>query len=137
MDRTGRSPTEIARALYDALEGGTLGEELAAELFTDDARTIEHPNLLKPNGAVSHRAEMVVRASTGSAILASQRYEVHEAIESRDAVAVRLTWTGTMAKDVGPLRSGQVLKAHVAQFFTLRAGRIATIETYDCYQPIA
>jgi ketosteroid isomerase-like protein len=80
---------------------------------------------------------MAAQAKTGAAILATQRYEVHDAIESPGAVAVRLTWTGVMARDVGLLRSGQVLTAHVAQFFTIRAGRIATIETYDCYQPIA
>jgi hypothetical protein len=128
---------EIVHALYGALEGAALSEALAVELFTDDARTIEHPNLLKARGAVASRAEMAAQAKKGAAILASQRYEVHQAIESAGAVTVRLTWTGVMAVDLGPLRSGQVLKAHVAQFFAIRGRRIATIETYDCYEPFA
>ena len=132
-----RSPLDLVRALYGALESGALSEALAAELFTDDARTVERPNVLKPMGAVASRAVMAANAKKGAAILASQRYEVHQAIESADTVAVRLTWTGVMAVDAGPLRSGQVLKAHVAQFFSVRDGRLATIETYDCYEPLA
>ena len=40
-----------------------------------------------------------------------------------------------MASDVGDLSAGQQLTAHVAQFVSVREGKIASVETYDCYQP--
>lgn len=48
---------------------------------------------------------------------------------------MRSTWTGEIATDAGPFRAGQQLTAHVAQFIDVRDGRIASIETYDCYEP--
>ena len=52
-----------------------------------------------------------------------------------DTAIVRLTWTGVVARAVGPFREGQVLTARVAQFVETRDGRIAAIETFDCYEP--
>ena len=40
-----------------------------------------------------------------------------------------------MARDVGLFRAGQELVAHIAQFVRVRDGRVASIETYDCYEP--
>jgi ketosteroid isomerase-like protein len=128
--------TAVVRSLYDALEAGRHGEALRA-LFTEDARTIEHPNVLKPHGAVSSLDAMLTQSTAGASLLESQRYEVHQVIESADRVAVRLTWTGVIAQDVGTFRAGQVLTAHIAQFITVREGRVASIETYDCYEPLA
>ena len=48
---------------------------------------------------------------------------------------MRLTWTGVGARAVGPFREGQTLTAHIAQFVETRDERIATIETFDCYEP--
>jgi ketosteroid isomerase-like protein len=62
---------------------------------------------------------------------------VHHDLEQEDIVICRLTWTGVLAKTVGPFREGQILKAHIAQFIETRGGRIASIETFDCYEPFA
>lgn len=70
-------------------------------------------------------------------MLCAQRYDVHEVVESADVAAFRITWTGVIAADVGPFRAGQVLTAHIAQFVTVAEGRIASIHTYDCYEPFA
>lgn len=34
-------------------------------------------------------------------------------------------------------RAGQTLTAHIAQFISTRDGRIASIETFDCYEPFS
>jgi ketosteroid isomerase-like protein len=39
--------------------------------------------------------------------------------------------------DAGPFRAGQQLVAHIAGLLTVRGGRIAEHETFDCYEPIA
>jgi ketosteroid isomerase-like protein len=125
------TPEEVVRALYATLERG----ESLAKLFTEDARTIEHPNRLKPKGAVSPRDVMIANSEVGASILATQRYDVHSVLALGDVVAVRLTWSGVLARDAGSLRAGQSLVAHVAQFVQVREDRIASIETYDCYEP--
>lgn len=128
------SPSTIARALHAALEAGKHGEALR-ELFTDDAKTLEHPNLIKPRGAQAPLAQMLAASTAGAGLLAQQRYEVRSAIDTGDTAVLRVTWTGTIARDVGAFRAGQVLTAHIAQFITVRDGRIASIETFDCYEP--
>ncbi len=123
------------RRLHAALEAGAHGEELR-ELFTEDAVTVERPNVLKPAGAVTPLEKMLAASSAGAGLLERQRYDVAEVMERGDTVAVRLTWTGVIARDAGPLRAGQILTAHIAQFAVVRDGRIDSIETYDCYEPL-
>ncbi|PWN02933.1 hypothetical protein DJ010_11140 [Nocardioides silvaticus] len=60
---------------------------------------------------------------------------MHSIHELGDLVAVRLTWTGTVAQDAGPFGAGQELTAHIAQFVRVDGGLITEIETYDCYEP--
>ena len=57
--------------------------------------------------------------------------------EAGNTAVLRLTWTGVIARTVGPFREGQVLTAHIAQFIETRDGRVASIETYDCYEPFS
>jgi ketosteroid isomerase-like protein len=80
---------------------------------------------------------MLEASQSGASLLESQHYDVQSALEVGDTAIVRLTWTGVIARAVGPFRAGQVLTAHVAQFITAVEGRIASIETYDCYEPLA
>ena len=129
-----RSPIEAIRALHRALEQGKHGSELAS-LFTEDAVTIEHPNRIKPRGARTDLAAMMTASEHGAHLLARQSYDVHSAIAVGATAIVRLTWTGVIARAVGPFREGQLLTAHVAQFVETRDGRIASIETFDCYEP--
>ena len=130
------SPIAIARALHAALESGQHGDALRA-LFTEDARTLEHPNLIKPSGATIELAQMLPASSAGAGLLAKQTYEVHSALELGSLAVLRLTWTGVIAQGVGPFHAGQVLTAKIAQFIQTRDGRVALIETYDCYHPLA
>lgn len=129
-------PLQLARALHRALEAGKSGSELRA-LFTDDAQTVEHPNLIKPAGAATPLERMLIASEAGAQLLARQTYDVHHELESGSLAICRLTWTGVIRRSVGPFREGQVLTAHIAQFIETRAGRIASIETFDCYEPFA
>lgn len=129
-----QSVIPVARRLHDALEAGCHGEELSG-LFTHDATTIEHPNLVKPHGARLGLEQMLAASLLGAGLLEDQRYDVVDAVEVDGLVVFRLTWSGTVASDVGPFTAGQQLTAHVAQFVTVREGKITSVETYDCYEP--
>ena len=126
-----RTNANRVRDLYLAIESGA---PLTAAHFTPDAETVERPNLIKPNGAHSPLATMLANSAAGAGLLARQHYAVHSIIEVDDLVVARLTWTGTVAREVGPFGEGQELTAHIAQFVTFRDGLIARIETYDCYE---
>jgi hypothetical protein len=80
---------------------------------------------------------MLAASTTGTNLLTRQCYEVHWLREIENTVVARLTWRGVIAHDAGPLRAGQELAAHIAQFIQIRDGRIVEIETYDCYEPFA
>jgi ketosteroid isomerase-like protein len=133
-DSRPRSPLAIARALHAALEAGAHGEQLR-DFFTADARTLEHPNLIKPSGATADLARMLEASKAGAGLLSRQTYELRSGIEHEDTAILRVVWTGVIARDLGKFRAGQMLKAYIAQFVQVRDGRIACIETYDCYEP--
>lgn len=129
------SPTSAVLALYQALEAGQHGETLRAH-FTEDANTVEHPNLLKPRGATATLPEMLAASSAGAGLLKEQRYLIRSIHEGPDSsVVARVRWTATIGKSVGPFREGQMLRAELAQFIQVREGRVAAIETFDCYEP--
>src|SRR5687767_1577829 len=130
------SPITVARALHEALEAGAHGNALE-DYFTSDASTIEKPNLIKPRGAPIARQQILTDSTAGAGLLAQQRYDLVDAVARDDLAILRLLWTGTIARDVGPFRAGQQLRAHIAQFVSTRDGRISKIETYDCYEPFS
>jgi len=130
------SPLAIARALHAALEAGTHGDALRP-FFTQDAVTVERPNLIKPRGAVTELEAMLKGSSAGAGLLSKQKYDIYSAFEQDNLAILRLTWTAEVARDVGPFRKGQVLSAHIAQFIETRDGLVARIETFDCYEPFA
>lgn len=129
------SPTEVARGLYAALERGASGDDLAIH-FTPDAVSTIHPSAVDPRGSLHDLQGMLAAAARGRTLLSRQTYEVRSAIERGATVVLRVTWTGVVAHGAGRLREGQVLRAHLAQFIETRGGRVAAIETYDCYEPI-
>ncbi|MGW4214675.1 nuclear transport factor 2 family protein [Lentzea sp. NPDC004789] len=120
---------ETIHSLHRALEAGQSGDELG-RFFTTDAVTVEHPNLIKPNGARTPLDEMLAGSRKGVELLSSQKYDVHSTLRCGDTVVVRLTWTGV-------LRTGDRLVAHIAQFVEMRDELIRSIETFDCYEPSA
>lgn len=130
------TPTAIALRLYAAIEAGKHGPELAA-FFTEDAGTLEHPNLIKPRGAQVALEAMLAASAAGAGLLSRQSYDVRSTLDVGSLAIVRLRWTGIIARAVGPFREGQELVAHIAQFIDTRDGRVASIETFDCYEPFA
>lgn len=124
---------DILTALHRALEAGATGGDLHP-YWHDDIVTTEYPNLVAPSGGRHDLAEMTAASERGAALLASQRYEVFEAHDLGDTAIVRLTWTGVIARAIGPFEEGQTLTAHIAQFVRSRGDKLVSIATYDCYE---
>lgn len=128
------SPSEVLQAFYDAIQNGQHGAALRPFL-TEDVELIEHPNQLRPKGARMDLQAILEGSSRGASLLAWQRYDVRSTLTSEDRAAVQTAWHAEIALDLGPFRAGQQLRAQLAQFVTCREGRIARLETYDCYEP--
>jgi len=105
------------------------------DLVHPDARFVERPCLVSPRG----RERDVDAARAGLAhsrsLLSAQRIDVRDHLVAGDRVVTRAVWTGTLAHDAGPLRAGTELRAECSMFFTVRDGRIAAQENFDCYHP--
>lgn len=129
------SPTDIALAFFRALEEGVHGEELRAH-FEPSATTVTYPNLTAPNGSVRTVDESIAASTIGAGLLKHQKYELESSVDVGSTAILRVTWRGTIAADAGPFRADQELVAHIAQFVETSNGRIRSIATYDCYEPI-
>ena len=139
MKRASKLATEAAnlatvRAYLDALQSGVVGEALA-RFFTPEARQVELPNRLNPNGGVSDLPTLLKRSEHGQALLRSQRYTLQSEVAQGHRVAVEAVWTGVLAVPLGSLAAGASMKAHFAMFFELRDGRICSQRNYDCFEP--
>ena len=115
----------------------TSTEDELREVLHPDVVLVEHPNPIRPQGAETDLEACVAGFLAGKALLSHQAIDVHDMVVDGERVAVRSTWTGTVANDAGPLKAGTELTAHMGGFLTVRDGRISRRETYDCYEPFA
>ncbi len=122
--------------LYGAIAAGATGDDLAV-FWHRDAEQIEYPSVMRPNGHRRSLTEMLEGSELGATIIRDQHYDVHTVIQHGNHVAVQLTWTATVAADLGPIAAGTPLVAHVGAFYVFRDGLVLRQSTYDCYEPIA
>jgi ketosteroid isomerase-like protein len=106
-----------------------------AEFFAPDVIQEEFPNRLVPTGARRDLAAILDACERGKKVLSGQRYEIKNAVESGNLVAMEVVWTGKLAVGVGPLPAGAEMKAHFAVFLEFRDGKIVAQRNYDCFEP--
>ena len=126
----------VVERYYEVVADLSASERDLRELLHPDVRVVEHPNAINPRGGVRDLEGVVAGYLAGKKMLARQSFELHELVVKGDRVAVRATWEGTLAGDVGPLPGGAALKAHIASFLRIAEGRILEHETFDCYEPL-
>jgi ketosteroid isomerase-like protein len=103
------------------------------ELLDDGMRFLERPNLFAPAGSDRDVARIMETVAQGRKLLTGQRYEVLGHAVDGETVVTRARWTGTLAVEAGALPAGTALEAHSSMWFTIRGGRIARQENYDCF----
>lgn len=116
-----------------AVAQGAAGETLA-QFYTPDAVLIEHPNKLNPKGVTRDLPAILAAAEKGQMIVARQANALESAVIEGDRAALTLRWLGVFKVDLPGLKAGQEMRARFAQFYTLRDGRIARQETFDCFE---
>jgi ketosteroid isomerase-like protein len=104
-------------------EPGAIGELLAPDMCF-----VERPNLVNPRGTERDSAQVLESLERGRELVREQRFDVVDHLVAGDRVVTRAVWSGTLA-------DGSVLRADSSMHFTLRDGRIARQENYDCFHP--
>jgi ketosteroid isomerase-like protein len=128
------SGIELVRAYLAALSRWAPSEELA-DFFHDDAKYVEYPNRLAPNGNRRDKAALLAAFAKGKALLRTQAFALTSAIEKDGRVAAEVAWKGTLAIAFGELTVGDELMTHSAMIFEIRDGKIASQTNYDCVDP--
>jgi ketosteroid isomerase-like protein len=131
------SPADIIERYLSLIADPSGDVELIAELLDDDMRFVERPNLVNPRGSTRDVAQLLASVAQGRQLLAAQRFEIVDHVIAGDTIATRVVWTGTPAIDAPPYSAGSYLRADSFMHFTLRDGRIAHQENYDCFHPHA
>ena len=122
---------ERARSYFAAIEaGGDLGS-----YFSPDVVQREFPNRLVPNGATRDLAALATARERGRHAVQSERYEIVNAVEQNDRLALEVDWTATLLVSVGSIPAGGTLRAHFGVFLRYRDGLIVAQHNYDCFEP--
>jgi ketosteroid isomerase-like protein len=129
--------TDIIERYLSLIADPNADVERIAELLDADMRFVERPNLVNPRGSTRDVAQVLASVGHGRRLLEAQRFDIIDHVVAGDTVATRVIWTGTPAVDAPPYRAGSCIRADSFMHFTLRDGRIAHQENYDCFHPQA
>ena len=125
---------ETVRRYLTAIEQGATGATLAA-FYAPEVVQEEFPNRLVVNGARRDLAAILEGAERGQKVISAQTYEIRNAVEQGNSVALEVLWTGTLAIPFGSLAVGDKMRAHFAVFIELRDGKIVAQRNYYCFDP--
>jgi hypothetical protein len=134
MTALGETLIERAKGYLQAVATHENFDDVASFL-TSDYRFDEYPNRVSPNGSVRDLAAAREGAARGRKLLASQRYDVLNAVAAPNHVILEVQWTGVLAIPVGTLPAGGEMRCKSAMFLDFRDDRIARQRNYDCFDP--
>jgi ketosteroid isomerase-like protein len=126
------SNLERTQAFLRSLEtrdGSTLS------FYAPDVVQREFPNQLVKAGATRDLEAMRRGAEAGKKAVREERYEIVNAVEHGNEIALEVIWTAKLNVPLGTLAAGDVMKAHLGMFLTWRDGKIVSQRNYDCFDP--
>jgi ketosteroid isomerase-like protein len=126
-------PTAIIERYLALITDPTADPADLSDMLDPEMRFIEHPNLFSPRGSERDPAQMIASLEQGRQLLRDQRFDVVDHLVAEDEVVTRVIWTGTLAVAAPPFAAGARLRADSSMHFTIRDGRIARQENYDCF----
>lgn len=94
---------------------------------------VEAPHLLAPEGSTRNREQALAGADAGGQVVSGQRFDVRRTTCDGSRVVVEADWSATVLMDLPYWDAGEVIRARTASVFEVRAGRIVSQDSYDCY----
>jgi hypothetical protein len=124
---------KITRNFIKAIEQGKTGEELD-KFYHKDIEHITYPNVLTKNLTKRNLDELKEASERGKSILSKQTYDILRSHVVGKTVILEAIWTGTLNIAIGQTPAGGKMKAHFAQFFEFKNGKIIGQRNYDCFE---
>jgi ketosteroid isomerase-like protein len=121
------------RRFLDALE--RFDGQAVAEHLSDDIRHIEYPNALIPKGLIRDKQTMTKSLDSGRQNLARQSYRVTNLLVQGDRLAFESDWEGELARPLGKLPAGYIMKATFGVFLRFENGKVTSWHNFDCFEP--
>jgi ketosteroid isomerase-like protein len=129
---TPRENLALARQYLKTIESGGTVDELA-QFFASEVILEIFPSRFFPTGSRANLAGIRSAAERGKKIMASQSYEIKNALASGDQVALEVEFLGTLLVPFEHIPAGGQMRAHVAIFLSFKNGKITSQRNYDCY----
>jgi ketosteroid isomerase-like protein len=127
-----RENLAIARQYLKTIESGGTVDELA-QFFASEVILEIFPSRFFPAGSRANLEGIRSAAERGKKVMASQSYEIKNALASGDQVALEVEFLGTLLVPFQHIPAGGQMRAHVAIFLSFKNGKITSQRNYDCY----
>ena len=125
---------QIAAAFIQTLQNRESVEELV-HFYHPDIEQIEYPSTLSNNTTIRKLNDLKLAAEKGKQVLQKEEYQILNSYTIGNTVILEALWTGTLAIPLGNIPVGGQMKAHFAQFFEFKDGKIIRQRNYDCFEP--
>lgn len=125
---------EIVRRFIDVLQNRKSSEELV-EFYHPEVVQIEYPNALTKALTARNLDALKSASDRGMKVLQREHYEIIRAYVCESTVIIEVIWRGVLNVPVGGMAVGSEMKAHFAQFFEFKEGKIIHQRNYDCFEP--
>ena len=125
---------QTALDFINALQHRTSASDVM-NFYHPDIEQTEFPNAITKNTAIRNFDDLLQASERGKNILLKEEYEIIKTHAMGNTVIVEALWTGTIAIPIGKIEAGGQLKAHFAQFFEFKDGKIFKQRNYDCFEP--
>ena len=122
---------ELTKRYFSAISA----REDTRAYFCPEVTQREFPNRLVPNGATRDLAALSEARERGLRAVENERYEILNALEHGERLALEVLWTARLLVPLGSLGPGDTLRAHFGVFLKYRDGRILEQHNYDCFDP--
>ncbi len=126
--------TQIAEEFIKTLQNRNSSEELI-RFYDKDIEQTEFPNILTKSKTVRNLDELKQAAEKGRKVLLKEEYHILKSYSVDNTVIIEALWTGTLAIPIGNIPIGGQMKAHFAQFYEFKDGKIIRQRNYDCFEP--
>ena len=125
---------DLIRKYYSLIEDFNSDKNEYEQIYDNDIKTIDYPNLVSPKGQMRTLEELFSGMENGKKILNWQKFEINTYNELNEKLVVESKWKGEVALDIGKLKKGQILIANICTIFEFKDGKIIQQTNYDCYE---
>lgn len=129
---------EVALRWVELYNDGTpefYGSDRFLELYREDVVWREMPQQYNPEGRGGDLAALYEAVRWGQAGFVDRRVDVQHILAVGNQVAMRYTFAATVSTDELPVPKGTRLRGAIAQFMTVRDGKISASTEYVSWLP--